>query len=69
MKKKKNKFSPAKNQSKLIARSPEAFPKLNIFPEGWDLEHLSAKPLQAKAKKSKRKDRLDTFPDTTDAIL
>ena len=65
----KKQFSLTKKQKKLIARSPEAFPKLTIFPEGWDLEHLLAKPFQAKTKKAKRKDKLDTFPDTTDAIL
>jgi len=63
---KKNSF-PTKIQKKLIARSPEAFPKLRIFPEGWDLEHLSAKLKTTKSKK--RKGKLDTFPKTTDSIL
>ena len=66
---KKNLPAPTKNQKMLIARSPEAFPELRIFPEGWDLEHLSANSLRIKAKISKRKNKLDTFPDTTDAIL
>ena len=67
MKKKKEK--PTKKQKKLTARSPEAFPKLTIYPDGWDLEHLTSNAEKAKPRRAKRKHRVKTFPDTTDAIL
>ena len=51
----------------MLARSPEAFPKLTIFPEGWDLEQPSNEAMLAQAKKKKKNQY--SFPKTTDAIL
>ena len=51
MMKKMKSAQPKKQRQKLIARSPEAFPKLRIFPDGWDLDHiLNRKKKQQKTK-------------------
>ncbi len=56
-----------KSKNMLIARSPEAFPKLTLFPEGWDLEQPPMNTKQAEARKQKRDQY--SFPKTTDAML
>lgn len=54
-------------ETALIARSPEAFPDLMIYPAGWDLESPSTNGKNGSA--ARKRGKMLTFPKTTDAML
>ena len=57
---------------KWIERSPEAFPKLNLFPDGWDLlEHSTAQVSPRKDEIKQESDTLELlkFPGATDSWI
>ena len=55
------------DEQALIARSPEAFPELMIYPAGWDLYEMQDDRRNGKLAEVQAK--MATFPKTTDSIL
>ncbi len=52
----------------LLARSPEPFPKLTLFPEGWDLNVWKPEE-KVDTPPHKKNGKLPTFPNTTDSWI
>ena len=52
-----------------VARSPEAFPALALYPDGWDLESPRPNGKRPAGVKSVAEMRMPAFPGTTDAYI